>query len=294
MFFDYNGNGVRDSGEPLIAGASIQAGGISAETGNDGAYALEGLAAGKYQVKVSAPGFRYLSLSTSAFQPTDQPASISIAGNVRRDWALMQGFLTAPLETIDPWYFYDRDPEAGRVRWWNGTEYHSPRGPYSDDGHAGTDFRGVDGQVVFAAAPGVVPSNGIQNIDVNGVPQYSIGIQHMNCERCPSFSLGPLLTSYNHIKTPLVKPGQRVSRGEPIGILYVGQSEAHVHVNMSLEVPARQLQLFPDAYGGQADGLWGRAFGPNELAWITDRDFLWLMQIGWWTVHNAPVVAGGH
>jgi hypothetical protein len=63
VFFDYNGNGIRDEREPPIPGAKVQVGSLIAITGPDGSYTLKGVPRGRQQVRLSAPGFRYISLS---------------------------------------------------------------------------------------------------------------------------------------------------------------------------------------------------------------------------------------
>jgi len=40
VFFDYNGNGIRDEGEPPISGAKVQVGSLTAATGPDGSYTI--------------------------------------------------------------------------------------------------------------------------------------------------------------------------------------------------------------------------------------------------------------
>jgi hypothetical protein len=89
VFFDYNGNGIRDEGEPPIPGAKVQVGSLTATTGPDGSYTLKGVPRGKQQVRLSAPGFRYISLSVEAFQPAERPVTVTVEGDVRRDWGLM-------------------------------------------------------------------------------------------------------------------------------------------------------------------------------------------------------------
>jgi hypothetical protein len=83
VFFDYNGNGIRDEGEPPIPGAKVQVGSLTATTGPDGSYTLKGVPRGKQQVRLSAPGFRYISLSVEAFQPAERPVTVTVEGDMR-------------------------------------------------------------------------------------------------------------------------------------------------------------------------------------------------------------------
>ncbi len=50
VFFDYNGNGLRDGGEPPIQGVPIRVAGLSTTSGRDGSYSLAGVPAGSRQV----------------------------------------------------------------------------------------------------------------------------------------------------------------------------------------------------------------------------------------------------
>lgn len=81
VYFDANGNGVRDGGEPGVAGATVTArdaatnGGIyqqSLVTGGDGLYSFGGLSAGDYSVtETDAPG--YISTTTAVLNVSVGP-----------------------------------------------------------------------------------------------------------------------------------------------------------------------------------------------------------------------------
>ena len=104
-------------------------------------------------MRVSAAGFRYLSLSPAAFQPIDQAVSITIKGNTQRDLGLMQGFLTLPVKA-NVAYNIKNYVDAGDVYdhtymqdWKGGTETYA--------GHQGVDFD-ISDHTVVAAVPGIV------------------------------------------------------------------------------------------------------------------------------------------
>jgi hypothetical protein len=81
----------------------VQVGSLTATTGPDGSYTLKGVPRGKQQVRLSAPGFRYISLSVEAFQPAERPVTVTVEKDTRRDWGLMQGFLTPTLSIGIVW-----------------------------------------------------------------------------------------------------------------------------------------------------------------------------------------------
>lgn len=153
VFFDYNGNGVQDEGEPPIPGATVQVGSLVTTTGADGVYVLEKVPQGNQQVRLSAPGFRYVSLSLDAFQSSDRPIPLTIDDNTQRDWGLMQGFLTLPIQQgvqfeimnfVDVGDVYDH---TYMQDWMGGSRTYA--------GHQGIDFQ-ISNHTVVAAAPGII------------------------------------------------------------------------------------------------------------------------------------------
>jgi len=136
VFFDYNGNGPRDGGEPPIEGILIEVGELSTTSGADGRYAIVGLAYGSHQVRVQSPtddpatAFRYINrflgwvdipaheiggvqvpaqhLPDTEIQPIEEPLSVALGGDEKLDIGLMQGFLTLPFvepQTPNPFIF---------------------------------------------------------------------------------------------------------------------------------------------------------------------------------------------
>ena len=85
VFFDYNGDGLRDEGEPPIEGVPIRVAGLSTTSGPDGRYSLAGVPAGRQRVQVESPtqetatAFRYMSSSVKAFQSIDEPIIVQVA-----------------------------------------------------------------------------------------------------------------------------------------------------------------------------------------------------------------------
>ncbi|HUS71297.1 MAG TPA: hypothetical protein VM075_11060 [Anaerolineae bacterium] len=140
VFFDYNGNGLRDQGEPAIEGAPIRVAGLSTTSEPDGTYSVAGVPAGTQQVYVESPtqepatAFRYINrflgwvdipayemngvsvpaqhLADTEVDAIDRPLSVVLTNDERLDMALMLGFLTLPfLESDVPnpviWNYFD-------------------------------------------------------------------------------------------------------------------------------------------------------------------------------------------
>ena len=84
--------------------------------------------------------------------------------------------------------------------------FDAPR-PNWQRGHRGVDLAGVDGQDVYAAADGFVVFAG----SIADRPLVSVAHP------------GGLRTSYEPV-TPLVRPGQRVAAGTPVGTLLPGHA----------------------------------------------------------------------
>jgi hypothetical protein len=158
LFFDYNGNGVQDGGEPAVAGASVQlkdnVGDVVAEalSNSSGDYGLEDVRAGAYRLCVEADKkFLYTCRSAGEFRPVLQGHDILLDENATVNLGLMEGFLTLPFKRGTEFrqsIYVDLDPSLG-VRDWKG-------GDFTYDGHKGIDYDMPQGQQIVAAAPGTV------------------------------------------------------------------------------------------------------------------------------------------
>jgi murein DD-endopeptidase MepM/ murein hydrolase activator NlpD len=260
VFFDYNGNGIRDEGEPPIPGAKVQVGSLTATTGPDGNYTIKGVPRGRQQVRLSAPGFRYISLSVEAFQPAERPVGITVEKDTHRDWGLMQGFLTLPFKCGTKYVqsiYVDLDPGPG-VRDWSG-------GSFTKDGHLGIDYDMPEGQVIVAAAPGLVieaeggwPNN--PKADRERYPE--LGLWEDGNRITIDHGTG-LLTIYAHLNDVLVKVGQRVRRGEPIGL----------SGNTGVRTLGPHLHFQFGGFGQRRIDPYRNVNDPNSISWWTkDND----------------------
>jgi len=278
VFFDYNGNGVRDDGEPPIPGATVQIGALATNTGPDGSYTLEGVPRGNQQVGLSAPGFRYVSLSLDAFQSSGRPVRLMIDGNKQRDWGLVQGFVTFPFPVgvsrdVDPasggdWY--DHDPSLDSL-YWNGQRWQGPRDHSPPNTHPGIDYLMPIGTPILAPAPGVVHSVYVVEGEIN-----YIGMNFPN-------GMG---ASFIHISQALVGVGDQVSRCQPIALSgSSGTSVPHTEFQLYrwfgrdayLIDPYRPLVDLPN--GVWVAGTWEWKILPSEEEWVL---------AGYWTKENDP------
>lgn len=280
VFFDYNGNGIRDEGEPPIPSAKVQVGSLTATAGPDGSYTLKRVPQGRQQVRLSAPGFRYTSLSVEAFQPVERPVAVTVEKDTRCDWGLMQGFLTLPFRgnyKIDR--MYDHQP-GKEILWWNGPHqceaddnicYAVPPGTNE---HPGIDYRMPEGTPVYAAAPGLIrfidECNGVTIVhDVNVAGR-------------------PLFTIYAHLSQVVVRRGQRVSRGELIG--YSGRKCTpydHLHFDLRSAPNDPKYWAFIDPYKPTVDVPEGFWLSGEPLP-IWTQEYHPANNLGFWTELNLP------
>ncbi|MCS7039664.1 MAG: hypothetical protein NZP34_08680 [Caldilineales bacterium] len=72
VFFDGNGNGVRDAGEPGLSGVTVQVGALTATTDANGAYVFGGLAPSTYTVvQTDLPGYLSTTPNTLTVEVTN-------------------------------------------------------------------------------------------------------------------------------------------------------------------------------------------------------------------------------
>jgi hypothetical protein len=98
-FFDYNGDGIDNGGEPELPGITLtyQPGNISAITDSNGQAKVQ-LAPGNYSVTVTDPSnqFKYLTLSNTEFVTIGSGLKVNVTKNQQVSVPLAQGFLTWP------------------------------------------------------------------------------------------------------------------------------------------------------------------------------------------------------
>jgi murein DD-endopeptidase MepM/ murein hydrolase activator NlpD len=253
IFFDYNGSGVRDDNEPGVSGATVQVGKLVATTASDGKYTLHGVPKGSQQVRLSASGFRYVSLSLSAFQPSDQPVSLIIDSDAKRDWGLMQGFLTLPFKCgtqyrISNYFDLDFsgcqgvDPhQCSKIRDWQG-------GKQTYDGHGGIDYVMPEGTPILASASGVVVEASFDNRKGNYVV-----VEH-------GFETA---TGYHHLAGFRVSKNQRVARGQRIALSGNTGDSSEPHLDFQLSLRSTLIDIYRDFLNPNSKNWWTKDSDPQ-------------------------------
>lgn len=118
VWYDVNGKGMQELGEPGIAGVTVTLGGAaSATTTTDanGAYRFGGLGAGTYTVTVAMPaGFVATTANAGGdanLDSTGSPASVTLATDASVNRSIDFGF-TKALGKIGDYVWYDKDRDG--------------------------------------------------------------------------------------------------------------------------------------------------------------------------------------
>ena len=247
VYFDYNGNGLQDEGEPPIEGVPISVAGLSTTSGPDGSYSIAGVPAGSQQVYVESPtqepatAFRYISLSLEAFQRIQEPIALTVSGNTGLNIALMQGFLTLPFSCqyqITPSCYFDVDPGPG-LRTYLGDTTECIGGQIGTaDGHGGTDWDMPVGTPLYAMGPGVVEIGANER----GEPWVKV---HLG---------GGMNYLVGHLSQYVVAQGSTVKRGEMIAMS--GPTTGFPHLDARLGNPNGWLDFYRDTLTPGSVSYW--------------------------------------
>jgi murein DD-endopeptidase MepM/ murein hydrolase activator NlpD len=244
LFHDYHGDGARQPDEPYITNASFY---IIDETGNKVLADIKGNADGIYLFKSlkenaryrlassesSKTKFRHVSISNEEFQSLDNYEFIPTSSQLKRNLALMNGFLTLPFKKgtyVSSITYFDRG--GGKLPTYKR--------------HKGTDFFMSEGTKILASAPGMVTE-----VNYNWQPGTFVTVNHGN---------GTSI-SYCHLSQTLVNNGQKVKRGEIIGLS--GNTG-------SSSTPCLHFQLQYGVVVNQFNGL--DPFSDKNSAWTKDND----------------------
>jgi len=282
LFFDYNGNGKQDPGEPDLPNIAVALNGRNVTaTNSTGWYLIADVATGNHTIRPFPPkNFRYMCESAAEFRPVTGFYTVSVKNDTRKDVGLMEGFLTLPFSSrvnLRMSRFYDRDPRNGYVKNWDGKSYPYTNRPGTgaDDDHTGTDFDVAAGSVILATAPGTVTQIGSTRESV------WIELSHDNGFK----------TSYNHILRPLVEKGQKVSRGQPIAeVGSTGTFYPHLHFELYIGRGDHVAILDPYrpvfATDASSSGYWG--FRGGNAFWVPVSPTENLNSQNYWTKDNDP------
>jgi len=277
LFFDYNGNGLRDVEEPPIVDfgvcVNVEGKDVCNFTDGNGHYKFEELGPVSEAVSLRfvdpnadkpTLAFRYINLwrgeivipayEREGVQVPEQHLNDTVVvplqqGVVVRvgefsETGLMQGFLSWPLDH-EGFYistFYDHEPAVGRALDWRGNTVMGICNQYTwpvngiCENHDGTDFiafptdslaQAFDisddgtGAPVFASLEGTV----------NWAQPLESGSLHVTLDH--RVGGHPYQTGYSHLSAILVRFGERVYRGQLIGLVgSTGTSKPHLHFNL--------------------------------------------------------------
>jgi murein DD-endopeptidase MepM/ murein hydrolase activator NlpD len=250
VFFDYNGDGVQDKNEPVIAKARVylkdNADKVIAEafTDSSGDYKLEDIPFGSYKLYVEADKkFRHMCTSREEVEAIKDGYDIELTSReVKVNIGLMEGYLTLPFAkgtNVTKIVYPDEDPNPGDndFRDWKG-------GKESYNLNSGTDFYVARGTKILAAAPGkVMRAESIKRPD--GTFDCSVNIEHFDGK----------WTEYTHLNK--IEVEHPVKRGSLIGYIF---TSSYLHFGFS-----------------DKDGY----ISPY-------RDLLNPSAISWWTKDNDP------
>lgn len=111
-------------------------------------------------------------------------------------------------------------------------------------GHNGLDIHAFEGTEVLASADGVVAFAG-EGADCSYMGRYA--------GRCVAIDHGDVLTGYAHLVKPLVKEGQKVKRGDVIGLS--GATGAVTAAHLHFEVISKPINVGTGYFGRIDPGL---------------------------------------
>jgi hypothetical protein len=310
IFFDHNGNGVHDEGEPPIPNATVQISNQTVTTKPDGSYSLT-ITRGTQSIRISAEGFRYINVFRRWVDIPEQIANgvkfpaqhladaeiVPIADVLRLDVTqfdakgiatknigLMQGYLTSPIACGTHyllWSYVDLDHRIGSIRNWAGDstpavdvyiDILSPNArPGTDDQHQGVDFNVPIGTPILAMASGQI----VLWRDGDGQRARMINASH-------KLGKTTLETSYAHNSFNVASMGQTVYRGQIIALSGNNNgccktTSQHVHIGHYDPLVDYKAQCVPYRNGD--------CVSRNTDPW---RDITNKESLNYWTVDNSP------
>jgi len=296
VFHDYNGNGVKEGQEPGIPNVKVYFKYWNNTTNSDGVYEII-MPPDIYPLSVDvpsnllfAPNVRFVSYTNSEYKDIIFSPNINVSENMSHDIGLMQGFLTLPFGPDTKFLsdfplgivnFVDRNNKSGeKIDWQGGTRTY--------DRHDGTDFFMEENTPILAAAPGTVVEWPLPyNINAKNV----VLIQH---ERYGWMKKGDIYdfdfdvaTAYGHMNKATVKPGDKVKRGDIIGLS--GKSQAY------LPLPGRSgANMKFDGQHLHFSVYLVKSFSPLNCSYVDPYESIVPVEnpsMGLWTKHNDPQYA---
>jgi murein DD-endopeptidase MepM/ murein hydrolase activator NlpD len=242
LFADWHGDGAKQDDEPLIKDAILELSGLDGKQtirpDHDGKYRTRDVVlGGGYHLSfadefVSKNSFRFISLSNAVFKPISEGYDFVLdLAEAQISLGLVVGPLTFPFRKDtrigdigyhdDNYCVYNPSSNACAKDWKGGKQAY--------DGHKGTDYEIARGTPVLAAAPGEIV---IAQYEEGKDLDPNILINHGR--HYESY----LLTVYCHMSRVDVTVGQKVKRGDQIGLsgpsASVSSPGPHLHFQLNL------------------------------------------------------------
>jgi hypothetical protein len=178
--------------------------------------------------------------------------------------------------------YYDRDPSPQTYLWWNGeTGAETLSGLFANSAH--TDIGADYGTPVVASAPGQVSYLGVDTVGGGLVVEIRHDVDNLG-------------TNYIHLSKQLVSVGQKISRGEVIGLSgpgqLPGQGDVFQHTAFSLFYYETNGVAFVDPYGSSKfvgnPGYWFSSYDAYGQDWIIASAGDMRNLVGYWSKTNEP------
>jgi len=269
IFFDYNGNGKQDPGEPDMPDVIIALNGKNVTaTNSTGWYAITSVANGNHTIRPYPPrdftytygystrlaDFRYMCESDAEYRSVKDSYTLQVGNDTRKDIGLMEGFLTMPFSRGTVEYarrLYVDISNSSRLIDWQGSSQTYQRDSYK---HQGIDYLIVKMTPIMAAAPG-----DITGYEINNKEGHTLWIGHNE----------GYYTVYAHLYV-IVKSKGPVKRGELVGFSgYSSNGDEHLHFELEKPpVPQNKPYVHPvDPYRSLIPPL-----GSPLSLWTKDND----------------------
>jgi murein DD-endopeptidase MepM/ murein hydrolase activator NlpD len=268
-FHDYNGNGTKEEGEPVLEGILNKTSAGECTTGTDGTCEIVGVPAGEYKISVTDnrdvetfEKMKYILPSLSEIKNLKNPLKKVIHSDNRILLPLASGWLTTPLDLEHSIFSYFDLLQSAGVKNFKGEKIIAawPNKPGTLENHRGIDYTCKKGDPIYATAPGTVVYAG-----KTGNGSLMVGINHME---------DAYQTGYGHLDTIKVNLFDDVQRGDIIGTCgSTGTSIVHLHFQVEcLKKPCNgstvyyddgEMDPFRELSNNSSTSLWTQSNQPS-------------------------------
>ncbi len=271
LFFDYNGDGIQQLGEPALTNVAISLDGRNVTmTNSTGGYAIN-VTRGIHRLLPYPPKeFHYMWNSSSEVRPIN-PSMVYgyfIENDRRMDIGFGHGFLTLPFANGTDYsiLYYVNIGNHSDIDWQGGHQTYTAVFQMGEPlphpiPHPGIDYVMKTGTPIITAAPGVVADYWLNDPGGGAV----VVVRHLG-----GYSAGGYYTVYSHLSEVNVKIGQILNRGDSVGKSGGGGKPFLQHLHFQVEQPPGNFPVnkYPvDPYRSLVPPL-----GSKESLWTKDND----------------------